>query len=498
MQKKNIFQKNFNKSVISITKRIESFFNFLRVKFFIKKKRYSIVLNTIDNRIFLALAVILMTVITYFLLPAFYDKNKIKAQIETEILEAYDLNVKINKTLRYGIFPKPHFISRDVIIEYNSNDVAQSNNFKVFISVGNFFSLDKLMIKNLIFKKTDFKIESSNFKFFIDLLNIKKNDQSINFIDSKFFYMDKNDEVLFISNLKKLNFFYQEKLIQKLNSKFEIFNIPLNLFVKNNINEKKFYFETKSHPLRLNVKNETSYNNKVVNGEIDLSIINKNKKVEYTLEDNLLNFSSRDKKIFGNINIIPFYFSTNLNIYQINLKSLSKENSILVNILKSEFLNNENLSGKIYIIVKNLKGVNFLDETKFDVTFENGEILIQNLKTNFKKSVIINLNDTVVFLDDNKLKFAGYVNLDFINVGNIYKHYQINKNYRKKLKKINFGFLFNLDEKSITIDNLEIDGKADQKLDEFLNDFNFKKENILNKVIRRNLVKNFFKNFTLD
>ena len=101
-------------------------------------------------------------------------------------------------------------------------------------------------------------------------------------------------------------------------------------------------------------------------------------------------------------------------------------------------------------------------------------------------------------MDDNKLKFAGNVNLNFLNIDNIYKHYQIDKNNRKKLKKINFGYLFNLDEKFVTEDNFEIDGKAYKKLDQFLNDFNFKKDNFLNKVIRRNLVKNFFKNFSLD
>ena len=495
MQKKNTFQKTFNKLVISITNRIESFFNFFRVNFFTKRKKYSLILKTIDNRIFFALAIIFLTFITYFLLPSFYDKNKIKAQIENQILNEYNLEVKINKTLRYGLFPKPHFFSKNITINYKTNDIAQSNNFKVYISTNNFFSLEKLKIKNLLFKQTDFKVQSSNFNFFIDLLNINRSDQNIKFLNSKFYYLDKNNDVLFINNLKRLDYFYQENFLQKLNSKFDVFNIPFNLYIKNNFVQNKFYVETKSYPLRLNIKNESSYNDKMLNGEIDLTIINKNKKVNYTLKENLLSFNSEDKKLSGNINIIPFYLSTNLKLYQVNLKSIFKENSILVNILKSEFLNNENLSGKISFKVNNFKGVSYLDETNFDIVFENGDILIQNLSTNFKKSLIVNLNDTQVFVDDNKLKFAGYINLNFLNLDNIYRHYQVNKTNREKFKKISFGFLFNLDESFITIDNLEIDGKANQNLDRFLNDFNFKKDNFFNKVIRRNLVKNFFKNF---
>ena len=39
MQKKNLFQKKLNKLVLSITKRIESFFDFIKVNFFTKKKK---------------------------------------------------------------------------------------------------------------------------------------------------------------------------------------------------------------------------------------------------------------------------------------------------------------------------------------------------------------------------------------------------------------------------------------------------------------------------
>ena len=498
MQKKNLFQKKLNKSVLSITKRIESFFDFIKVNFFTKKKKYSIILKTVDNRIFLVLAIAFMTVITYFLLPAFYDKNKVKVQIENQIIDEFNLKVNINTTLKYGLFPKPHFSSESVTIKYNSGDVAQSSNLKIFISVGNFFSVNNLIISNLLFKQTDFKIKSSNFKFFVDLLNVKRRDQNINFANSKFFYLDQNDDVIFITSVKKLNYLYQNDFLQKLNVKLNIFNIPLSIFIKNDIVKNKLFSEIKIHPLRLNIKNQLNYDSKKLDGEIDVIVINKNKKVKYTLDDNLLNFRSVDDKLYGDINIIPFYLFTNLKLYQINLKSIFSEDSILVNILKSEFLNNENLSGKIAFSVNNFKRINFLDEIKFDIIFENGDILIQNLNTNFKKSLTINVNDTQVFVDNNKLKFAGYIKLDFLDIDNIFRHYQINKTNRNQFEKISFSFLLSLDEKFLNIDNLEIDGKPNIKIDQFLNEFNFKKDNIFNKVIRRNLVKDFFKTFSLD
>jgi hypothetical protein len=100
-----------------------------------------------------------------------------------------------------------------------------------------------------------------------------------------------------------------------------------------------------------------------------------------------------------------------------------------------------------------------------------------------------------LIIDNNKLKFAGYVSLDFIDVNNFYAHYQINRNYRKNIKKINFGFLLNLDDKFIEIDNLKVNGNINQNLETFLNQFNSNREDIFNKIIVRNSIKNFLKNF---
>tara|TARA_B110000444_G_C18842738_1_gene599917 strand:+ start:1750 stop:3237 length:1488 start_codon:yes stop_codon:yes gene_type:complete len=495
MLKKNIFKKKFDKSVISITRRIESFFNFLKENFFKKKKKYQINFRKLDKKIFLTLSIVLLTIIGYFLIPAFYDKNKIIAQLENQILNQYNLIVKFDESLRYGLFPKPHFFSKNTKVEYQSNDIAQSNNVKVFISMSNFFSSDKLKIKNLLFKQTDFRVESSNFKFFIDLLNIDRSDSDINFLNSKFFYLDQNNDVIFITKLKKLNYFYQDIFLIKLISKLDIFNIPISLYAENNILKKSLFIEIKSYPLRLNIKNNSNFINKEIDGELDIDIINKYKKINYRLENNLLSFNTNDNKFTADISIKPFYLSSNLKFNQIDLKEIFKDSSILVNVIKSEVLNNQNLNGKINISTNQFKNIDFFNEIKFDILLEEGNIFIQNFITTFKDSVIINSSDVQLISDDNKLKFTGYMSLEFNNINAFYKHYQINRKKRKDIKKINFGFLLDLDDNLIEIDNLKIDGNTNQNLDQFLNNFNSKEKNIFNKIIRRNLVKNFFDNF---
>ena len=100
-----------------------------------------------------------------------------------------------------------------------------------------------------------------------------------------------------------------------------------------------------------------------------------------------------------------------------------------------------------------------------------------------------------MIINNNKLTFVGYITLDFIDAMEFYAHYQLNRADRKNIKKINFGFLFNFEDKFIEINNLKVDGKVDQNLEKFIDNFNLKKENIFNKIFVRNSIKGFFKSF---
>ncbi len=494
MQKKNFYQKKFNKSLISISNRIESFFNFFRENFF-KKKKFSKNFQAIDKRIFIILAFIFITTISYFLLPSLYDKDKIRVLLEEKILDKYNLEVKLDHSLRYGLLPRPHFYSEKTIINFESNEIGQSDSTKILISLKNFFSLDNIIIKDLIFKKTNFKVNNSNFNFFIDTLNNSKSGQKINFYNSKLFYLDKNEDIIFLTELKNLNYFNQEQLIQKLNSKFNIFNIPISLNIDHYSVENKVYILIDSHQLRLNIKNDTNYNDEKLEGQLDITIINKNKKINYILKENSLNYKTLDNKISGAINIKPFFLSSDLKIERIDLKKIFKNNSIFENLLNSQILNNKNLSGKINFIINDVEGINFLDKIKFNILLEEGNIYINDLKTSFKDSVNINLDEVQLIIENDKLTFAGYITLDFIDAMKFYAHYQLDRIDRKNIKKISFGFLFNFDDKFIEIDNLKVDGNTNQNLEKFINKFNSRKENIFNRIVIRNSIKGFFKNF---
>ena len=498
MLKKNLFHKKFTKLVISITKGIESFFNLFRDKNFYKKIYLDPKKSTLDKKIFIPVAIIFMAIVVYFVLPSFYDKDKIKSQIENQVLQQYDFKVILNESLKYGLFPKPHFVSENTRIEYGSNIIANSKNTKFFISKSNFFLFNKIKIQNLIFTKTDFEIDHSNFKFFFNLFNNNTSNQNIDFIKSKFFYLDENDDVIFFTDVKNFNYFFQENFLNKIESKLEIFNLPISLVANHDVLKKEIFSEIDFNTLKLKIKNNFNYNSNQLNGQLDLTLINNDKTVNYIVKNNNISFNTSNNKLDGEINIKPFFLFSNLNLYEIEIKKYFKNNSILINLLKSEILNNKNLNGKISFNVKNLKDLKHINTIKFEILFEEGMILITNLKFIFKNSVSFHLSDINLTVENNKLKFIGDISLNFEDIKNFYSHFQIKKDYRKNIEKISSNFFFNLDDGFIEFNELRVNGVDKKILERYVSQFNSEKKNILNKIIFRNAVKEFFKKISSD
>ena len=138
--------------------------------------------------------------------------------------------------------------------------------------------------------------------------------------------------------------------------------------------------------------------------------------------------------------------------------------------------------------------ISYVAKTKKPIILSNGLADLRDLKLAFNKSVNVNLEDSQLIVDGNKIKFSGFVTFNFIDLDDFYRQYQINKNYRKQIKKISFGYFFDLNERFIEIDNVSIDGAPNQNINRFLDKLNSKKENIFNKITFKNSIKNFFKN----
>ena len=496
MLKKKNFNIKISKLLLSITKRIESFFNFLNHSNLNKKKYFNLWRKSLDKNTYIFFGVIFFTVITYFSLPVFYNNDKVEDGLKNEILQKYNFEVKLDKIPQYRLFPKPHYLLQNAKIKYDSKIISNSKNIKVFISSA--FKFNKIEIKNLVFTETDFKVNKLDFNFFLTLLNNKATNQKLKFLKSKLFYLDEDDNVIFFVDLKKLNYAYNENLLNEMESKLEVFNLPISLKVKNDITNKIVFSKIKLNSLKLKIENDFNYNGTEPEGELNLTYTNKNQKVRYSLKNKNLIFNTSDKKLMGEINIKPFFLLSNLKLQNIKIKDIFRDNSILINLIKSEIFNNKNLNGKISVAIDNLINLKHVDQIKFDIEFEQGLIFITNLNFMFKNSAIFNFNDVSLIMDENKLTFIGDIVIDFKDIQNFYSHFQIKRNYRRNINQITSNFVFNLDDEFFEFSELKISGVGKKISDQYLNKFNSEKKDLFNKVIFRNTVRNFFKIISLD
>ena len=78
---------------------------------------------------------------------------------------------------------------------------------------------------------------------FLNLSNNKTLNGNIRFIENKIFYLKQYDEIVFFSDLKQLFYLYKENLQTEIESKLNIFNVPVKFKTKHDITNKNVFNE---------------------------------------------------------------------------------------------------------------------------------------------------------------------------------------------------------------------------------------------------------------
>ena len=305
-----------------IDNKIESFFDKIRnlKKYNQNKKRF----YYLDNKIAISIASLVLLFFSYFLIPVFYKEDNIKTSLMNQISDKYDIKIEFNEKVKYGLFPKPFFYTKNLDIKFDNKVLANSSYVKFYISFNNFFLSENILTKNLVFQDTEFNIDSKNVDFFLKALNSSDKENKFIFKKSKLFYKDQNDDLLFLTKINNFIFFYDDvNNFQKIKSNFEVFNIPFKLDIAKNIDNNNKDIKLSSKKIRLNIENSVKYDQDKISGLFDIEIINKKNSFNYEINDNSLNFLSIDKNLSGDINFKPFYFSTDLNFNYISQKNIS-------------------------------------------------------------------------------------------------------------------------------------------------------------------------------
>ena len=471
--------------------KIESFFDKIRnlKKYNQSKKKF----YYLDNKVAISIASLVLLFFSYFLIPAFYKEDKIKSSLISQISDKYDIKIEFNEKIKYGLFPKPFFYTKNLNIRYNEKVIANSGYVKFYISFSNFFLSENISPKNLVFQDTEFNINSANIDFFLKALNSSDKENRFIFKRSKFFYKDQNDDLLFLSKINDFNFFYDDvNNFQKVKSNFKIFNIPFKLDISRNfINENK-NIKLSSKKIRLDVETSVEHDEDKISGFFDITTINKRNLFRYEIKDNSLNFASSEKDFNGEINFKPFYLSTDLNFNYVSQKKIFQSESLLIDLIDSELLNNPNLNASININIDKIDKFEYLQDFISKIHLGDGRIIIKDFKTIWNDSVLIKSNEIEFLNDIDGKKLVGEIIFSFDDIEKFFRYFQIKRNYRDVFKTIRLDFVYDLNLDKLTMNNYRIDNKSFEKIDKFINQYNKSENNAFNKVTIRNFIKKFF------
>ena len=203
MSKTNFFVKylkNINNFINNLLEKNLNKLNFKNLRFLFK-----------NNKIILTFVALFVIFISYLLLPTFYNQNDLSKELKNELQSKFDLNFKFSKNIKYNFFPKPHFIVKDSKIFDNEKEISKISKLKIFISFDNLFSLKNIGVRDLILENANFHLNAKNYNFFIKILDENFKNGNLIIKNSNVFFRNSMNEVLFITNIFKMKYYFDLK-----------------------------------------------------------------------------------------------------------------------------------------------------------------------------------------------------------------------------------------------------------------------------------------------
>ena len=97
--------KNISKSINSLLER-----NLNKLKF----DNLKIVAS--NNKIILTVVALFILFTSYILVPTFYKQSDISRELKNELLSKLNLDFIFTQNLKYNLFPRPHFVSKESVL----------------------------------------------------------------------------------------------------------------------------------------------------------------------------------------------------------------------------------------------------------------------------------------------------------------------------------------------------------------------------------------------
>ena len=498
MSKHNFFANFLKKTNIFINSLLKKKLN--KLNFIFEKDKLLTFLSF--KRGFMFLSALIVLTFSYLSIPNFYDTSNLINNVKNQLYKDLNIDFNLSEKFSYNLFPKPNFTFQEIKFLHQDKNFASIDEMKIYISISNLFTSNNIKIKNINLNKVNFDLNKKNYNFFVKLLNSNFSNFNLEIKNSNIFYRNIENEVLFINKIDQLKYYYDLKDNKNtFVANNEIFNIPYTIEFKNHKDEKKILTKVNFDFLKLQIKNILSYKQIQKNGLIEFIHNKKKSEGTYQINNNLFNFNylnqslGNDFKYEGIINFIPFFSEISGDIDIINLDKLFNPDTILVQLLKSELLNNKNLNINGIINAEQIIPFRDLNNLVFKFRIEDGLLDISETKFGWLDYVDFQIFDSLLYVKDNNLVLDGNISIDIHNSSEIYKFFQTPRNYRKEIKKIKFNFIYNFDQEITNLNNIEIDDLVNPEVNKILDQFISKETILQNRIYFKSLINEAIKSY---
>lgn len=494
MSKHNYFVRFLKKFNLSTNSLLEKYLNKLNFNNFLIIAR--------SNKVFLTFVALIILFLSYLSIPHAFNKVEIQKELENQLFEKFTLNFKFSNKFDYSFYPRPHFVVKNSNIFKDELEISDIKKIRIFVSLSNLFSLKNIVVKDVILENTNFNLNKKNSNFFINLLDNDFLDTSFTIKNSNVFFQNIEKEVLFINKIIKMKYYYDPKELKNIiNSKNEVFNIPYQIISFRNEKEKKLLSKININFFKLQLENEIDYSGNIKKGFTNLIFDKDKSQVSYEIDKNsfVFNFFSKsnDPKFSyqGMINFNPFYANLKGETKELDLIGMLNSNSLFVQMMKTEILNNKNLNFDLNIKANKIYNYRNFENLILKSNIKEGLIDIENTNLNWKNYVNFSISDSLIYINDNQLILDGKLIINLIQPNEIYKFLLTPKNYRADIKKVEFNFNYSFDQKIMILNDIKINGKKNQNVSNILKKLLFKEVEIQNKIYFKNLMNKALKSY---
>ena len=493
---------NNPKFIASFFKKFSKFINNLLEKNLNKLNVDNFKNLLINNKIFLSIVALIILFLSYLSFPNIHNKEEVALEIKKNLKNKLNLEFNFQEDLDYKFLPRPHFTTNNSSINSQEDKITEIKKLKVYVSLENLFSLKNIKLNHVILEEGNFNLNKENYNFFYNLLDGNFNDFKFEILKSNVFFRSLENEVLFINNIKNIKYFFDPKEIKNmLYANNEIFNLPYSIKVFDDKIEKTIHSKINIESLRLEIDNQTSYDDTNYLGFSEINLLNSKNLFEYQYKNDLFEFKFFDKKqnpefsYKGKFNLKPFYANITGNTNKLDLSSLFSSNAINKEILKTEILNNKNIDFYLIISGNSIKQFDDFKNVLIKSKIQEGLVDIDQSKMTWKNNIDFEFLDSLIFVKEGKLILDSNVDININNTNELYKFLLTPKNLRKKISKVNVNFTYLFDEKNIKINNIRVDGKTLEKSNYSFGEILLKENNLQNKIYLKNLLNEVIKNY---